>query len=400
MYRMGEEEIEEIARVIRSKQLFRVGDPEAGHLAEVERFEEEWAEKIGTKYALLMCGGGTAALICALAGIGIGPGDEVIVSAYTWLATATAVLSVGGIPVLAEVDETLGLDPDDFQRKIGPKVKAVIPVHMAGRPANLERIIAIARKHGLKVVEDSCQMVGGSYHGKRTGSWGDAGAYSFNAFKIIGCGEGGGIVTDDRSIYETAFIYHDAGSAFRPKASELETPIFVAQQYRADEIMGAFMRVQLRRLDGILADLRGARRRFEAELDGFEGLRVAPSNDREGDAGAVLALQFENEAAARAFAESPGLWGYVGIDHGKHVFANWDALIEKRAMHHPAMNPFNFPANEGLRMNYGPEVCPRTLEFLRRTVFLAMNPDWSETEIADRIEACKRAAKGCCNAAL
>lgn len=400
MYRMGEEEIEEIARVIRSKRLSRVGDVGSGHLAEVERFEQEWAEKIGTKYALLMCGGGTAALVCALAGMGIGPGDEVIVPAYTWLATATAVLSVGGIPVLAEVDETLGLDPDDFERKIGPNVKAVIPVHMAGRPANLERIMAIARGHKIKVVEDACQMVGGSYKGRRVGSWGDAAAFSFNYYKIIGCGEGGAIVTDDRSVYETAFIYHDSGSAFRPKASELEVPIFVAQQYRADEIMGAFMRIQLTRLDGILADLRRMRKQFEAELDGFEGLRVAPSNDPEGDCGVVLALQFDDENAARAFAGSAGVGGTVGIDHGKHVFTNWEALVEKRIMHHPAMNPFGFAANAGLRMNYSAEACPRTLEILRKTVLVNINPDWSEPDVAGKIEACKRAAGGCCHAAL
>lgn len=399
MYRTGEEEIQEIAKVIRSMQLFRHGDPEAGHLAEVDRFEEEWAGRIGTDYALLMCGGGTAALTCALAGIGIGPGDEVIVPAYTWLATATSVLAVGAIPVLAEVDESLSLDPDDFEARIGPHAKAVIPVHMSGRPADLDRITAIARKRGLKVIEDSCQMVGGSYRGRRTGSWGDAGAFSFNFYKIIGCGEGGCLVTNDRDIYERAFIFHDSGSAFRPKAAELAAPIFVAQQYRADEIMGAIMRVQLQRLDSILADLRRIRKRFEAELDGVEGLRIAPNNDPEGDAGVAVALQFDDEAAARAFLESAGVGGQVVIDSGKHVFTNWEALVERRIMHHPAMNPFRFAANAGLRMDYGAEVCPRTLELLGRTVFLGIDPGWSDSEVADRIAACKKAA-GTCHALL
>ena len=136
MYRIGQEEVDEVAKVILSKQLFRVGDPRDGHLQEVERFEQEWAQKIGTQYALLMCGGGTAALVCGLAGLGIGPGDEVIVPAYTWMSTATAVLTVGAIPVLAEVDETMALDPEDFEKKISPHTKAVIPVHMLGRPAN------------------------------------------------------------------------------------------------------------------------------------------------------------------------------------------------------------------------------------------------------------------------
>ena len=211
MYRAGQEEIDELAKVIRSKQWFRVGDAKTGHLAECERFEAEWAAKMGVSHALLMSGGGTAGLVCALAGLGLGPGDEVIVPAYTWMATATAVLTVGAIPVLADVDETLGLEPADFERRIGPHTRAVMPVHMCGRPANLEAILAIARTRGIKVIEDSCQMVGGSYQGRRTGAWGDAGVFSFNQYKILSAGgEGGCLVTNDRNLYERAFIYHDS----------------------------------------------------------------------------------------------------------------------------------------------------------------------------------------------
>lgn len=394
MYRVGQEEIEEVAKVLLSRQWFRVGDPAAGHLQEVERFEDEWAQTIGTKYALMMCGGGTAALVCALAGLGIGPGDEVIVPAYTWMATATAVLTVGAIPVLAEVDETMALDPDDFERKITPRVKAVIPVHMVGRPANLERIIDIAHARGIKVLEDSCQMDGGSYHGKRTGSWGDAGAFSLNYYKIISSGgEGGVLVTNDRAVYERAFVYHDSGSAFRPKAAELEQPIFVAQQYRADEVMGAIGRMQLKRMDGIIADLRTAQHRIIAELAGAEGIRFAPSNDPVGDAGVIIAFQFDSEEATRAFAESPGMSGYIGINHGKHVFTNWTPLIEKHISHHPEMNPFNFAANKGLRCQYTAEVCPRTLDLLRRTYFMNTDPDWTDTQIDEKIAVCREAGK-------
>ena len=394
MYRVGQEEVDEVAKVLLARQWFRIGDPAAGHLQQVDRFEEEFAAKLGAKYALMMTGGGTAALVCALAGLGVGPGDEVIVPAYTWLATASAVLTVGAIPVLAEVDETLALDPDDFQRKIGPRVKAVIPVHMVGRPANLERILSIARRHGIRVVEDSCQMDGGMYHGKRTGTWGDVGAFSLNYWKIISCGgEGGALVTDDREIYERAFIYHDSGSAFRPKASELAEPIFVAQQYRADEVMGAIGRVQLQRLDGIIADLRRVQRQCLEALTGAAGIRFAPSNDPDGDCGVTLAFQFDNEAQARTFAATPGVNGYVTIDHGKHIFIHWTPIQEKRVMHHPAMNPFNFPQNQGARMEYAASVCPQTLQVLRRTFFSLLNPDWTAEDIAVRIEAFRMAGE-------
>jgi len=401
MYRIGEEEAAEVAKVLATKQLSRVGDPTAGHLQEVDRFEQEWAQTIGTKYSLLMCGGGTAALVCGLAGMGIGPGDEVIVPAFTWMATATAVLTVGAIPVLAEVDDSMSMDPLDLERKIGPATKAVIPVHMVGRPANLERIVAIARARGLQVLEDCCQMVGGSYHGTRVGGWGHAGVYSFNHFKIISSGgEGGCLVTNDPVIYSRAFAFHDSGSIFRAKASAVAEPVFVAQQYRADEVMGAIARIQLQRLDGILADLRRLRARIEAETAGIAGLRVAPNNDAAGDCGVAVVYQFDSEDAARRFQAAPGVGGYVGIDHGKHVFSNWTPLREKRIMHHPAMNPFGFAQNQGLRMDYSDEACPRTLELLRRTVFIHVNPDWTAAQVGARIRALRDAARHVGSAAL
>lgn len=393
MYRAGREEVDEVKKVLLSKKWFRCGDPATGHLQEAERFEKEWAEMIGVSHALLMCGGGTAALVCGLAGLGIGPGDEVIVPAYTWLATATAVLTVGAIPVLAEVDETMALDPKDFERKITARVKAVIPVHMLGRPANLEAIIKIARKKGLKVVEDSCQMVGGAYHGKRTGSWGDVGAFSLNYFKIISAGgEGGIMVTNNRKVYERALVYHDSGSAFRPRAVELTIPIFVAQQYRANEVMGAIARIQRQRLDGIIGDLRRIRRKIEKATAGVCGLRVTASNDPEGDCGVVVSYQFDGETQARKFRELINA-GYIGIDHDKHVFSNWKPLREKRIMHHPDMNPFNFPKNKGARVDYTDKCCPRTLDLLRRTIFIPLDPDWSASHVDSFIKKICAAAK-------
>ncbi|GIV19796.1 MAG: 8-amino-3,8-dideoxy-alpha-D-manno-octulosonate transaminase [Armatimonadota bacterium] len=391
MYRIGQEEVEEVRKVLLSGHLFRVGAGVEGHLHEVDQFEREWAQTIGTEYALCMAGGGTAALICGLVGMGIGPGDEVIVPGYTWMATATSVLAVGAIPVIAEVDETLALDPEDVRRKITPNTRAMIPVHMVGRPANLQALLDIAREHGLMVLEDCCQADGGSYRGKRLGSWGDAGAFSFNYFKIISCGEGGALTTNDRTLYERALVFHDGGAAFRPYAKELGIPIFVGIQLRADEVMGAILRVQLRRLDGILSDLRRIRKRFEGELADVPGLRLAPNNDPEGDCGVVVAFQFDSEADARAFAQQAD--GWLPIDSGKHVYSNWEPLLQKRILHHPDMNPFNHPRNQGLRAEYTPDMCPRTLDVLRRTVFLSLHPDWSEDEVTKRIEACRKAVK-------
>lgn len=388
MYRIGAEEADEVRKVIESKQMFRVGDPASGHLQEVVRFEDEWARTIGSDYALCVSGGGTAALLCALAAMEIGPGDEVIVPAYTWMATATCVLAAGAIPVFADIDETLMLDPEDVKAKLTPQTKAVIPVHLVGRPCNLERLIEVTKPHGIRILEDCCQADGGSYRGKRLGTWGDAGAFSFNDFKIITSGEGGALVTNDKRLYERAFIYHDSGAAFRPNAGDLEEPIFVGHQFRATEVMGAILRMQLQRMDGILADLRRVKRTIEDAVDGRNGLTITPSNDRDGDCGVNVAFSFASEEKARAFATAPGVAGSLPIDSGKHVYTNWTPVFEKRVGHHPDVNPFNHPKNQGLRQNYTPDMCAKTLDILKRTVYLLVNPDATEAEVQARIAAC------------
>jgi len=394
MYRIGNEEIEAVGNVIKAKSLFRYGDSAAGHRQEVAGFEREWAEKIGTRYALCLSGGGTAALICGLVGLGIGPGDEVIVPGYTFMATATAVLAVGAIPVIAEIDGTMAMDPEDAARKIGPAVKAIIPVHMVGIPAHMKRITDLAKQHGIKVLEDCCQADGGSFGGRRLGSWGDAGGYSFNDFKIMSAGEGGALVTGDRLVYERAMIHSDSGLAFRAAAAELAAPMFLGRQYRASEVMGAILRVQLRRLDGMLADLRRIKKTFKMELAGNPGITFAPSNDEEGDCGVVVAFQMAGEEQARTFAGSGGVAGWLPINSGKHVYSNWDLILEKRVGHHPALNPFHLPQNKALRTEYRPDMCPATLDILKRTIFVSLHPDMTEQEVDSRITACRKAGKG------
>ena len=393
MYRMGQMELDEVGKVVMARKMFRVGDPKAGHLQEAVRFEKEWARKIGVKHALLLSGGGTAGLMAGLAGMGIGPGDEVIVPGYTFMASAAAVLMVGAIPVIAEINETMTLDPDDVEKKIGPHTKAIIPVHICGIPSDMARIMAVARKHKVKVIEDCCQADGGSFRGKRLGSWGDAGAYSFNDFKIMSAGEGGALVTDDNAIIERAGIYSDSGTAFRPYVKNIKAPIFLGFQFRATEIMGAVLRMQLKRLEGMLADLRRIRARFVRELSGKPGISFAPSNDPKGDCGVVVAFKFDSEAKARAFATARDVAGWLPIDSGKHVYSNWEPILEHRIGHHPAMNPYRMPQNKKLRINYTKTMCPRTLDILRRTVYVSLHTDWKESQIRARIAACRKAGE-------
>jgi dTDP-4-amino-4,6-dideoxygalactose transaminase len=390
MYRIGQPEVDAVAEVIASRKLFRSGDPAKGHVGAVDRFERAWASTIGSQYSICLSGGGTGALVCALVALGIGPGDEVIVPAYTWMATASAVLNVGAIPVIAEVDATLGLDPEDVECKVSCRTRAIIPVHMIGRPANLAAIQAIATRIRAHVIEDAAQALGGSYLGRRLGSIGVIGCFSFNDFKILTCGEGGALVTNDRTLYDRARTYHDSLIGFKSFAKDLTVDTFVGLQLRASEVMGAILNAQLARLDGILADLRRIGRRFDEALS--EVLTLAPSNDPAGDCRAVVAFQFPTEAKARAFATAPEVVGWLPADTGRHVYANWDALMQRRTSHHPDWDALTHPKNQGAQSNYHPTMCPKTLELVARTVFVSIDPDWTEDQADVRIAACRRAA--------
>ncbi len=384
MFRIGQEEIDAVARVINSKQLFRVnkGNQEA------DNFEKELREKIGVDYALLMSGG-TGALIAALVGLGVGPGDEVIVPAYTFMASASAVLAVGAIPVLADIDESMTIDPASVEEKITDKTKVIIPVHICGFPANMDALKEIAAKHNLFILEDACQADGGSYKGKRLGSIGDAGAFSFNVFKIITAGEGGAVVTNNRKVYERALIYHDGGAAFRPYTGELQEPVFMGTQMRVSDITGAIMREQIKRLDGILTDLRAVKKKI---MDALKDVaRFIPSNDIEGDCGTTLGFNFDSEELARKFsAEVEGSW--IPFDSGKHVYINWDPIIEKRGGHCDAVNPYMMAENALLnKEGANADACPKSLDILKRTVYVSLHCDWTEEQINERIDSCKKA---------
>ena len=365
MYVIGESEIRAVGRVIKSGQLFRYRGGEGG---QCDTFEKELCAKLDAKYSLILTSG-TGALMCALAGAQIGPGDEVIVPAYTFMATPLAVLAVGAIPVIAEVDDSLLLDPADFARKITPRTKAVIPVDMVGLPCDMDAILEIAGKRKLKVVEDACQAVGGSYKGRRLTTLGDVGAFSFNHFKIISCGEGGAVVTNDRRIYEGALIQHDGGCAFRIHAGAMRVPIYTGQTMRASEILGAIMREQLKRLDGILARLRQRKAIVRETLAGSRAYSLAPIHDVKGDCGVLTAIQVEDEKAMRAAQKAlkaQKLDMGSPIDSGMHVYSNWEPILNQRASHHPKLNPYHLTDK---KYTYTKDMCPRTTAVLSRTLY-------------------------------
>ena len=389
MFRMGNEEVEAVARVIASKELFRVNEG----LKETDRFEEEWAEKIGCDFSILMSSG-TGALISALVGMGIGPGDEVIVPGYTFMASASAVLAVGAIPVLAEIDETMTIDTEDIEKKISSYTKAIIPVHICGYPCNMDKICDIAKRHNLYIIEDACQADGGMYKGKRLGSIGDVGAFSFNYYKLISAGEGGALVTNNKRAYDRAMIYHDGGAAFRPYASTFEEPVFMGTQMRTNEVSAAILRVQLTRMDGIIKDLKRIKSVFIEKLSSCDKFSIAPSHDIEGDLGTTISLQFKDGKSAKKFDEDKTIGGGLIVNSGKHVYYNWGPVMEHRGAHSESVNPYNLPENAKLNTHCSPDMLPVTNNIVERTYNIGLHCDWTDEEVNTKINAIlKRASE-------
>lgn len=374
MYEMGQSEIDAVKNVIETKQFMRYRGGEGGY---TEKFEKAVRAKLEVKYALTM-NSGTSALICDMVGLGLGPGDEVIVPAYTWIATAMAPLLVGAVPVLAEIDESLMIDPADIERKITPYTKAILPVHMGNRVCDMDRIMAIAKKHNLKVCEDACQAVGLRYKNRHVGTIGHAGAFSFNQFKNITCGEGGMALTGDDLVYERILMFHDTGCFTRDHASAMTQPFFPGFNFRVSEIQGAIMGEQLKRLDHILAELKERKDRAVEILSKSKRFKVTPEND----AGTLaVSLLFADQGDAKAFKEQHKLGLY--IDSGRHVYKNWEPLLNK-SYFHPGLNPHLWAKRP---IEYTPDMCPKTLDILSRSVPVGVGYNTPMDELETRINA-------------
>lgn len=380
MFGIGEEEINAVAETIRKGWLTRFQSGTEGYLA---RSERELAKMVGVQHALMM-NSGTSALISAMVALGIGPGDEVLVSAYTWISTPLAPVLLGAIPRLVEIDESLTMDPKDLARKITPRTKAIMVIHMANRPCDMDTIMAIANKHGIPVVEDACQAVGGLYKGKRLGSIGAIGTFSFNNYKNVSCGEGGALLTNDTVLYDRARNYHDAGTFVQAYDAKVKVPLFAGQDYRASDIQGAILFEQLKRLDPGMASWR-VRVRYATELIEKTGkYKVAPHYDPE--SAVNLALTFPTAAECNSFCERNSLEGSIFKTAGRHVYLNWVPLVEKRT-YRDEVNPFLTEA--GKDACYDETAAPNSVDIMKRTVYLT--PGWNHPleQVAERINALK-----------
>ena len=386
--RIGKEEEDAVVEVIRSKRLFRYYGPDAGP-SKVADLEKEFAAHMGAAYSVAVSSG-TGALICSLNGIGIGPGDEVIVPAYTWIASASSVFAVGGVPIPAEVDESLTLDAADVERKITAHTKAIMPVHMRGAPCQMDALMAVARKHNLKVVEDSAQADGASFHGRRLGSIGDVGAFSLQFNKIITSGEGGMVITSNQDVWKRAVMFHDVIGGARNGIPEDE--VLPGVNFRMTELQGAVALAQLHKLDGLLEQMRERKIMLKsamADVAQRKGVSFRRENDPAGDAAICLVFFVPEVARAHKVAEAltaEGVGSNVMYTPGHsdyHVYPYWSPIMNKRTWT-PTSGPWRWHEGE---VNYSPDMCPRTLELLSRAVHMDVSPDLTNEQVEEVAEA-------------
>jgi dTDP-4-amino-4,6-dideoxygalactose transaminase len=387
-YWIGEEEQREVMEVLKSGWLFRYGDPnDPAFLQKVYRFEKEFAAYCGVDYALATSSG-TGSLLVALIAMGLKPGDEVIVPAYTFVASYSAILFAGLTPVLAEIDDSLTLDPNDIERRITPRTKAILPVHMLGNPSDMDAIMDIAKRRGLLVLEDACQAAGGSYRGRKLGSIGCMGAFSLNIFKTITAGDGGVTITNDKNLYERAFAAHDQGHKPLRTGVEVGQRSILGLNFRVNELLGAMALAQLRKIDRIVATLRAKKAKLKSMISDVGGFQFRNLGDPQGECATLCTVIFDSAEKAAAISKALGT---KTIDQsGWHVYANMEHINRHL---------------EQLGQPHGKGAYPRTDDILSRAMNISVgvvdgglgsafgiNIDSSDEEIQD---VARRFRKAC-----
>ncbi|MEO8206309.1 MAG: DegT/DnrJ/EryC1/StrS family aminotransferase [Chthoniobacterales bacterium] len=395
---IGEEEIDAVTKVLRSQILFRYTENQAASV--VASFEKLFAEKTGAANVVAV-NSGTSALICGLVGLGVSQGDEVLVPAYTYIATASAVLALGAVPVLVEVDSSLTMDVKDLAAKISPRTSAIVPVHMRGMPSDMAGILEVANRHGIPVLEDCAQANGGTYRGKALGRWGQAGAFSFQHFKIMTAGEGGALITDDRKTFERAAIYHDSAFTFwmetNPDFAHVKESAFLGENYRQSEVHAAIALEQLKKRDRILARCRAIKRKLWGAFSLLPGAEMEMRHDEEGDCGISLAFFMENAQRAQDIC---AILNAEGVDCGtrfsksvpdRHIFYHWDYIMEHRSPHR---NGFPWNGFEGSKsIAYSKDMCPQTLSWMERLVVYPITQQMTDEFVDQTCSAIEKVAR-------
>ena len=396
---MDEEEVEAATRVLRDRSPFRYYG--INQRNEVQQFEKEFADHLGLPYAVAVSSG-TGALHTALSALGVGPGQEIIVPAYMWVSVVAAVVNLGAVPILADIDETFGINPADLVRRISPRTRGIIAVHMSGAPIAVEPIVEVAREHGIFLLEDCAQANGASIGRKKVGTFGDMAIFSFQMNKNMTAGEGGCVVTRDLQLYRRAVACHDLGYARDDQGRlmfEVPDLCMWGRGYRLDEIRGAVLRVQLRKMPAIVERMRNSKYKIRRAIEELPGIRLRRIVDPAGDTGAFLITTYESpslahdvNAALRAEGITTFPQGMSNIrmtDWGLHLYYNIVSLVSKCSVD-KAGCPWALVENQASVMRYEKGTCPVADSLFEKSIIMSIPSCLSAQDEDDIIHAFKK----------
>ncbi len=389
---MGAEEKAEINQVLDQGFIFRYNfDGVRNNVWKAREMEAMLCERMQTQHAHLVSSG-TAALSVAYHAMGVGAGDEVIVPTFTFVASVEALVAAGAIPVFADVDDTLCLNPASVESKITSRTKAINVVQMCGSMADMDAIMTIAKKHNLLVIEDACQAIGGSYKGKPLGSIGDAGCFSFDSVKTITCGEGGGIITNNEMIYKNAHMYSDHGHDHIGNDRGAEGHPIMGLNYRISDLNAAMGVAQLRKLDDMVAVQRKNKAKLKSALSQFSEISFRRLPDPEGDQGSFLTFMLPTEARTVEINQKlkdAGVDGcFYWYANNWHYIKNWPQI---QNMVGSAKLPIHL--NDDLP-DYTQLDTSASDAVMSRSISMLIKLNWTDADINQRIEKLKQVFTG------
>lgn len=394
---IGEEEKALVNQVIDARSPFRFYGLKAQGM--VDRLEKEWCSTFGHKYALAV-NSGSAALHIALCAFGVGPGDEVLVPGYMWVSCVSAIVRTGAIPRLVDIDDSFCIDPDDLERKIGPHSRAVLTVNMSGAMGRNDRIAAICRKHGLRLLEDCAQAIGASLHGRPSGSFGDIGIFSFQLNKNMTSGEGGLLVTEDEDLYKRCSALHDLGYARNDKGRldpSDERYQFWGVGSRMSELSGAMALGQMRKVRKITGAMRDAKWKIREAIRSIPGLSLRDIGDPAGDTGPFLISIYRTADICHRFTaamQAEGVRGPEGsltcvpmTEWGMHWYFNIPSLVHKRSNARDGF-PWTHPSNAfAAGYGYAKGTLPAADSLSERAALLSIASTLTPRDVDDIIAA-------------
>lgn len=390
----GAEERKEVNDVLETGILMRYGfDGARKGMWKAKELETEICKTFGTQYAQLTSSG-TAALTTAMAALGIGYGDEVIMPTFTFVASFEAVISVGAIPVLVDIDETLTLNPEAVKAAITPQTKCIMPVHMCGSMADLDALKQICDEHDLILLEDACQSIGATYKGKKVGTIGHAGTFSFDFVKTITCGEGGVVMTNNKDVYTKCDGYTDHGHDHLGGADRgADQHPFVGYNYRISELHAAVGLAQIRKLSTFLEIQKKNHKALKEMLSQIPevSFRVVP--DPEGDSCSFLSWFLPTEELTRAFVDEMKkqnilAGNFYWYNNNWHYISKWDHLKNAEFL-----NGQSKAITDTLK-NYATATFPASDAIMSRCISTAISLGWSKEQLKEKGEKMVAVLKG------